>query len=130
MKFIKGSEQLVQAMGYWPSFHDATVVESSRTADSFSVKLHVFAMTDKMDSVGYYLLEKHHLVSFRFLGVKTNTLPAGYANDCLSSLTFRKSGELLQAEFESHMDQDGIIICAGISVTEVIRSSGHETGSD
>ncbi|HWL53124.1 MAG TPA: Imm50 family immunity protein [Chthoniobacteraceae bacterium] len=126
MQFVKGSERLVEAMGGWPSFHDATVVDASCAADTFSVKLHVFAMTDKVDPAGYYILERHHLVSFRFLGVRTNTLPADYSRDCLFNLTFRRLEGMVQADFESHTDQDGSIVCTEVSVMDVLPYSRGE----
>jgi hypothetical protein len=49
-QFVSGSSQLTGAMGYWPSFHDANVVNVSRARGSITVAVHVFAMTDHVDA--------------------------------------------------------------------------------
>jgi hypothetical protein len=123
-QFVENGERLVQAMGYWPSFHDANVVDVIRGGDFFSVKIHVFAMTDKVDADGYYVLDKHHLVTFEFRKVQTNSLPSDYTSDCLDRLVFDRSGEMVQAIFESHMGQDGTVVCAEAVITDVLPHVG------
>ena len=66
---IVNSRRLVERFGFWPSFHDAEVVsltldrrgENGPTAE---LLVHTWAMTDKIDERGYYVLENHTLVRF------------------------------------------------------------------
>lgn len=118
-QLVRNGDRLIQAMGRWPSFHDANVVGVFRDDDSFSVKVHVFDMTDKVDAAGYYVLDKHHLVSIDFRNVQRNSLPVDYASDCLDRLVFEKSGDMVRVDFESHMGQDGTVVCAEVVITDV-----------
>ncbi|QSX79368.1 Imm50 family immunity protein [Agrilutibacter solisilvae] len=122
-QLVRNGKSLVEAMGYWPSFHDANVMEASRSGDSFSVTVHLFAMTDQVDSAGYYVLEKHHLVTIVMRGVESNSLPCDYSGDCLDSLSFQSTDGLLQVDFGSHMDQDGTIVCSEAEIASVIPCS-------
>ena len=67
--FVAGSGWLTEAMGYWPSFHDANLVGVSRENGALRVVVHVFAMTDRVDPAGYFVLEKHHLVTLALNGI-------------------------------------------------------------
>ena len=70
--FIDGSNTLTEIFGYWPSFHDAEVidlqlwrgdVEPERKCYVFpvlTVTLHLWEMTQETDSHGYLVL-RHHL---------------------------------------------------------------------
>ena len=71
-QLVKNGKSLVEAMGFWPSFHDANVMAASWDGDSFSVTVHLFAMTDQVDSAGYYVLQKHHLTTIVMRGVASN----------------------------------------------------------
>ena len=124
-QLVKGGKSLVEAMGYWPSFHDANVMEASRSGDCFTVTVHLFAMTDQVDSAGYYVLEKHHLVTIVMRGVERNSLPPDYSGDCLDLLTFQSTEGLLQVDFGSHMDQDGTIVCSEAEIASVIPCSSN-----
>jgi len=111
---------LVEAMGRWPSFHDANVLETSREAGTFAVKIHLFSMTSQIDSAGYYVLEKHHLVTLVMQDVQSNSLPSDYTDDCLAGLTFSRTGDLIQVDFESHMEQGGSVVCRKVEITDVV----------
>ena len=122
-QLVKNGKSLVEAMGFWPSFHDANVMEASRDGDSFSVTVHLFAMTDQVDSAGYYVLEKHHLVTIVMGGVASNSLPSDYSGDCLDRLSFQRIGGHLQVDFSSHMNQDGTVVCTEAEIVSVIPCS-------
>jgi hypothetical protein len=67
---------LVKAVGYWPSFHDAEVLKVTPMSDSCTVSIHVFEMTDQVDSAGYLALRYHHLIELYMPGVQANSLPS------------------------------------------------------
>src|SRR3954470_819998 len=78
---FEGSTKIIDAFGYWPSFHDAEVYaihldrgqgnsdNSSFVFPILTAKIHVFEMTDQVNSAGYFVLVKHTLVTLRFHGV-------------------------------------------------------------
>jgi hypothetical protein len=62
----------VEVFGYWPSFHDAPVLDFGYTPDGAGViqfTLHGWEMTPEVDERGYFKLMKHHLVDFAFQGI-------------------------------------------------------------
>lgn len=70
--YLRNTEAVVKAFGYWPSFHDAPVVgffyeRGGRGAVEFT--LHGWEMTPEVDERGYFRLTKHHLVRFAFQGI-------------------------------------------------------------
>jgi hypothetical protein len=120
LQLVENGKALVEAMGFWPSFHDANVMEALRDADAFAVTVHLFAMTDQVNSDGYYILEKHHLVTIALHGVQSNSLPSDYSTDCLDGLSFQRDGAFLQVEFGSHMDQGGTVVCRKAEIASVV----------
>jgi hypothetical protein len=78
---IIGSEKLTCIFGYWPSFHDAEVLELHLSrGDSdidkgiydfpvLSMKLHVWELTKEVDSEGYLVLRHHTLTTLKFRDV-------------------------------------------------------------
>ena len=75
---IQGSRNLTDIFGYWPSFHDAEVIElhfwrgdvdPKRERYVFpvlTVKLHVWELTNEVDERGYLVLRHHTLTTLRF----------------------------------------------------------------
>lgn len=110
-------------MGYWPSFHDANVIEVIPQNGSVTVVVHVFAMTNQVDSAGYYVLEKHHLVTLALEGVQSSSLPSDYLSDCLSRLSFHRDGAAICVEFDSHMGTGGEVLCSSVAVLQVVPCS-------
>jgi hypothetical protein len=68
-ELLANSDLLVGVMGYWPSFHDANVKKVLREFDACRALIHVFEMTDEVDSKGYCVLTKHHLVAIQMSGI-------------------------------------------------------------
>ena len=123
--FVSNAERLSQAMGYWPSFHDANVLTVERSGDTLHLCIHVFVMTDRVDRDGYYVLEKHHLAKFVFEGITADSLPDAYSSDCLDRLWFEQSGSLVRAHLESHMDLGGEVLCSRVAVYDVSPCSSQ-----
>ncbi|MBE1547681.1 hypothetical protein GGC64_001689 [Mycobacterium sp. OAS707] len=118
--FIQAADILVKAMGYWPSFHDADVRQATRDSDSCTVIIHVYEMTDQVDSAGFFVLRKHHLVELLMLGVQSDSLPSPYEGDVLSSLSFQRAGSGIRVTFDSHMDLGGEVVCEEVLVKSVV----------
>jgi Immunity protein 50 len=67
--YLRNTEAVVKAFGYWPSFHDAPVFDFRYVADGSSVIgfiLHTWEMTSEVDERGYFKSIKHHLIQFAF----------------------------------------------------------------
>ena len=75
---IEGSEKLTGIFGYWPSFHDAEVLdvhlfrggiklkEKRYLFPVLTTKLHVWELTNEVNQQGYFVLRKHTLTTMRF----------------------------------------------------------------
>ena len=78
---IAGSAKLTSIFGYWPSFHDAEVLElhfsrgDVRPSEAkyefpiLSLKIHLWALTKEVDSKGYFVLRNHTLTTLKFTDV-------------------------------------------------------------
>jgi hypothetical protein len=67
-KHVRGVDLVLNAFGYWPSFHDARIegVRLDTGPGGVTFKLRAFEMTSETDARGYFRLTKHHDVRFRF----------------------------------------------------------------
>jgi hypothetical protein len=78
---IQGSEKLTSIFGYWPSFHDAEiidlhfwrgVVEPDQGRYDFPVltlRIHVWELTNEVNSKEFLVLKHHTLTTLRFCDV-------------------------------------------------------------
>jgi hypothetical protein len=69
--YLRNYETVVDAFGYWPSFHDAPLLSfaHSPSASSVDTLIHVYEMTSETDERGYFGSVKNHLIRFHFSGV-------------------------------------------------------------
>ena len=75
---IVGREKITNIFGYWPSFHDAEVLEfhlwrgnvdpdvKAYIFPVLTVKIHLWELTNNVDSRGYCILRLHTLATLRF----------------------------------------------------------------
>ena len=99
---IVGSEKLVGIFGYWPSFHDAEILElhfargDVRPDDavydfpSLTLKIHVFEMTKEVDSRGYFILRHHMLTTLEFRDVDAFEMQGFNHQNAMMELIIRR----------------------------------------
>jgi len=81
--FIEGSQKLTNIFGYWPSFHDAEVIElnllrcdsgpneeSPYEFTKLTTKLHVWELTNEVNAEGYLVRRHHMLTSLLFIDIE------------------------------------------------------------
>ena len=98
---IPGAPDVVAWFGYWPSFHDAEVLSITLDRSSPSrIVVDTRTRTNEVDAGGYYVLDKHAIVTFVVEDVLldregiTNTQIDGFNHqNVLFSLTVRKTLE-------------------------------------
>jgi hypothetical protein len=78
---ITGSGKLTNVFGYWPSFHDAEVLDLHFTRGNvepenglydfpiLTLRIHVWQLTKNVDSKGYLILLHHTLTTLKFRDV-------------------------------------------------------------
>lgn len=77
-KLIEGSERLIGIFGYWPSFHDAEIIEFNLwrgdidpAANRYilpvlTTRVHLWELTSEVDVRGYLVRRHHTLAGLRF----------------------------------------------------------------
>lgn len=88
--FINGSEKLTGIFGYWPSFHDAEVIDlhlwrgnvdpqqDSYAFPVLALTLHCWEMTHEVDAKGYFVLRHHTRTTLQFSGVSEDIQIRGF----------------------------------------------------
>jgi hypothetical protein len=102
-KLLQNQNSVVDAFGYWPSFHDGEILSFSMTRP-FNAELgycearvefaiHCWEMTSKVDDQGHFVLTKHHLVKLRFDGVAECQLDGFNHQNAILGLEISKNKE-------------------------------------
>jgi hypothetical protein len=67
---MPGGRALFDWFGRKPRFHDAELLEITlSTGGSGLIRIHAFNMTNEVDARGYFVLDKHVVVTFALEGV-------------------------------------------------------------
>ena len=70
--YLRNTESVVAAFGFWPGFHDAPVLGCDYDpagGGKVVLTLHGWVMSPEVDERGFYKLTRHHLVRFAFHGI-------------------------------------------------------------
>jgi hypothetical protein len=114
---IPGATEVVAWFGGWPSFHDAEVLEVHlfRRGTSF-LRLHTWVMTDQLDSKGYYVLDKHAVVTFALEGIDDLNLSGFSGQNVINELRLEKTARGFLLWLEDCYGLGGEIEAAKVSV--------------
>jgi hypothetical protein len=114
---IPGGQSLIEWFGRVPHFHDAEVLDISIEAKTPSfVKTHAWVMTDKVDDRGYFVTERHAIVTISLDEVtyialsNFNVLLASFSilRCRASKMDFRSFG-LVPMASQGHCAQSGYV---------------------
>jgi hypothetical protein len=86
---MPGGAALVEWFGFVPTFHDATLEGLEISEEATTLRLKAFRMTSEVDSAGYYVLDRHALVTISLSGVSGISL-TGNATSIISELRIRR----------------------------------------
>jgi hypothetical protein len=85
---IEGASDVVGWFGSWPSFHDAEVLEVALRRNGRSViRLYVSRATPAVDGKGYFVCDRHAIVTFLLEEVRDLELADFNSQNVISSLT-------------------------------------------
>lgn len=132
-RLIDGGLDLLDWFGRVPSFHDAEIISLAlnRKGDSL-LTLHGWIMTDKKDEKGYFVLEKHAVVSFTMREIFDLQLDGFGHQNVIGSLdlhhgppnperrqlyTQRDITDAFELTLEPCFGMDGVIRCKQLSVS-------------
>ena len=141
--FIKGSEKLLQVFGYWPSFHDAEIinlhlwrgnVDPERNLYQFPVltlDVHHWELTKEVDAKGYFVLQHHTRTTLTFSDVQTVELNGFNQQNAILSLYIKRleraemPSPYFSVEVQAAFGLDASFTCLGVEVTSAAPCTGE-----
>ena len=125
--YIRNHEAVVSFFGGWPSFHDANVPAYEAGADTISLTLHTWLMTDEVDAKGSFVLRNHALVSFRFGSLYDVQMDAFRSDNILFGLEISRGSDAasFHVELDSVMDMSGTFSARSGEVVSVIPCTSN-----
>lgn len=135
---ITGSEKLTNIFGYWPSFHDAEVLElhlwrgyvepdkNSYIFPVLTLRVHVWEMTKEVDEHGFFVLRHHTLVTLRFRDVEDLKMDGFNHQNAIFALSIAQrerasnASPYFDVELEQSFGVGSTFKCLGIQVVEAV----------
>jgi hypothetical protein len=139
---IDGASKVIDAFGYFPTFHDGEVIDLYLNRNttpgaeypnvSITFTLHGWEMTSSLTPTGHYHLIKHHLIKFRFDHIDSVNLRYFNHQNVISQLSITKldppiDHALLEIDFGSCYGLEGGFRAISGSVMEVIPCDENAT---
>lgn len=136
---VQGSQKLTDIFGYWPSFHDAEIIElhfwrGDVDADQkryvfpvLTVKLHVWELTNETDDRGYLVLRHHTLTTLRFHDVDEFSMEGfNHQNQIFELLIERRERTdgpppVFSVEFNPAFGMSASFTCFRVEVVDALR---------
>jgi hypothetical protein len=138
---IQSSEKLVDIFGYWPSFHDAEVLdlhfwrgdvnpEQKRWIfPQLTLKTHLWELTREVNPEGYLILDHHTLATLRFTDVSKfkmqgfNHLNAIFGLSIEQKEREARPSPYFAVELEPAFGIEASFECLGIEVVDAVPCS-------
>ena len=140
---IEGSQKLTRIFGYWPTFHDAEVLEfnlwrgnvnpdkAQYTFPIVTARIHLWEITGKVDANGYYVLQNHLLATIRFHDVEECRMEGFNHQNAILGLDVteehRSQGTtpVFNVTFRPAFGIDASLKCSRVEVIEAVPCSEH-----
>ncbi len=126
---IENAEAVTSAFGYWPSFHDAEVLEVSikRAGElganpCLTAVIHVFEMTSQVSPDGHYVCQNHSVVTLLFQDLDNLALDGFNHQNALSSLSIEapESDASVIVRFEGAYGLECELTCQSVKVMSFV----------
>jgi hypothetical protein len=114
---VPGASGLFEWFGYWPDFHDSEVLSIllNRSGSSI-VRVHAFEMTNQVDEKGYFVLQKHVVVSFLLDNVLTCDLKWFNNQNAMSEIALLRTDEGFELSFEPAHGVSGTVAAQRVRI--------------
>ena len=123
---IENAEAITSIFGYWPSFHDAEVLELTLRREpagrvSLVACIHVFEMTNQVKTDGYFLCQKHSIVTIAFEDADEVVAEGFNHQNALSQLRIEANDPdgPLSVAFEGAYGLEASLTCRAIRVASI-----------
>lgn len=114
---IPGANQVIAWFGKWPSFHDAEILEVHLDRKGLSrVKIHTWNTTDKVDGQGYYVMDKHAVVTFALEDISELELNGFSSQNVIGGLDVDRTNEGYRLSFHPCYGLTGTLEAKKVSV--------------
>ena|SRR5690349_10484292 len=109
-KNISGLDELVAWFGRIPRFHDAKILGVSLHTDQPStIRIHAWQMTDEKDEKGYFILDRHVVVTISLEQVTSISLTDFNLPGIIYDLELSNSGDEVQIAWTGSYGVDGTL---------------------
>jgi hypothetical protein len=138
---IENSNKLIEIFGYWPSFHDAEVIdlhlwrgdiepEAGRYVfPVLTVKLHVWELTNAVNTEGFFVSRCHTLSTLRFHNVDEFRMEGFNHQNAILGLYIvqeeRAQGPspVFAVKFNAAFGMGALFFCSSIEVADAVPCS-------
>jgi len=139
--FIEGSQKLIDIFGYWPSFHDAEILELTFWRGEMEpeagrcvfpvlrVALHVWELTNQTNPQGSLVIRHHTLTKLRFHDVNDFRMEGfNHQNTILGLSVTRKErsqgpSPIFVVHFDPAFGMGAAFTCMRVEVLEAVPCS-------
>jgi hypothetical protein len=116
LREIPGGEALVDWFGRAPDFHDANLLEINLSNQGTgALRIHTWNMTKQTDEKGYFILDKHVVVTITLEEVTEVAINDFNLPGIIGSLEIMKSADGYRFEWDASYGAAGSICCRGAS---------------
>ena len=110
LKNILGLDKLTEWFGRFPRFHDAKILGIALHTDQPStIRIHAWQMTDKTDERGYFILDRHVVVTISLYEVTFVSLTDFNIPGIVYGLEFTNVGDEVEIAWTGSYGVDGTL---------------------
>ncbi|WP_105415168.1 hypothetical protein [Neorhizobium sp. T25_27] len=115
---IPGGKAVVEWFGRAPRFHDANLLELTFSGKGAGLlRIHAWNMTDKVDSEGYFVLEKHATITLALEGVSSiECANFDMVPGIILALEITKPGEHFRIEWSASYGANGLVTARQVQI--------------
>lgn len=113
-----GWSDVVEWFGRAPRFHDAEVLSMDlrRWPEPSTIRVHAFRMTPETDSRGYFVLDRHAVVTFELACITEFEMSEWNHQNALDSLELERDGDAFLLVFNPATGIGGDIRTVGLTI--------------
>ncbi len=115
---IPGGNALFEWFGRVPRFHDSKLLEITVSSNGAGLlRIHAWSMTDEVDAKGYFVLDKHAIVTLTLEGVTAiNCTDFDMVPGIIFDLEITKVDEHFRVEWDASYGVTGLITARRVRI--------------
>ncbi|GAA2820233.1 hypothetical protein [Aminobacter aminovorans] len=112
---IPGARELIDWFGFVPHFHDAEMFDIDLSSSrSGQLKIRAFRMTAQVDDQGYFILDRHVVVTLTLESISEISLSDFHLPGIIGDLVVVRSGDEFRVEWDASYGVAGRIAAARV----------------